>query len=232
MWVADMDFAAPPAVVEAVRARAAHGAYGYPSVPAGFWEAAIAWQKNRFGWDVERDWMIHTPGVVPSLHFGVRAFSRPGEAVIIQTPVYFPFYSAVERNGRRLVRNPLRFDGGRWTMDLDGLARSIDAGGRLLILCHPHNPVGRAWTAEELGRLGELAGAGGVTIISDEIHGDLVFGGRRHVPLASLSADLARRTDDVPGPSKTFNVPGWRPPWLSSATRCFAPPSVRGRALG
>ena len=208
MWVADMDFEAPPAVVEAIRLRALHGIYGYPLVPQSFWQAAIDWLKRRHGWEIQKAWMAKTPGVVPALNYGVRAFTRPGDGVIIQTPVYFPFYHAIENNGRRVIRNPLRFDGRRYMMDLNDLERKIDAPGRVLILCSPHNPVGRVWTRDELEALGRIAVARDLLIISDEIHSDLIFQGHRHQILAALSPGLANRTMTCIAPSKTFNIPG------------------------
>jgi cystathionine beta-lyase len=207
LWVADMDFKAPPAVVEAIRRRAAHGIYGYPLVPPSFWQAAIDWLKRRHGWEIRKEWMAKTPGIVPALNYCVRAFTKPGDGVIIQTPVYHPFYFAVENNGRRVVRNPLRFDGRRYTMDLDDLRTKIDAPGRMLILCSPHNPVGRVWTREELEALGRIAVERDLLVISDEIHHDLVYRGRHHI-LASLSPELAQQTITCIAPSKTFNIPG------------------------
>ena len=208
MWVADMDFEAPPAVVEALSRRAAHGIYGYPLVPPSFWQAAIDWLGRRHGWEVQKDEMAMTPGIVPALNYSVRAFTKPGDSVIIQTPVYFPFYHAVENNGRRLVRNPLRFDGRRYTMDFGDLERKLDEGGRMLILCSPHNPVGRVWTQEELEGLGRIAIERDLLVVSDEIHADLVYSGHRHHVLAALSSNLADRTVTCIAPSKTFNIPG------------------------
>jgi cystathionine beta-lyase len=208
LWVADMDFEAPPAVVEAISRRAAHGIYGYPLVPPSFWQAAIDWLRRRHGWEVRKEWMAKTPGIVPALNYCVRAFTKPGDGVIIQTPVYFPFTNAVENNGRRVVRNPLRFDGRRYTMDLDDLRTKIDAPGQMLILCTPHNPVGRVWTREELEALGRLAVERDLLVISDEIHHDLVYRGHRHHILASLSPELAQQTITCIAPSKTFNIPG------------------------
>jgi len=208
MWVADMDFEAPPAVVEAIRRRAAHGIYGYPLVPPSFYAAAIDWLKRRQGWEIQKAWMAKTPGIVPALNYCVRAFTKPGDGVIIQTPVYHPFYFAVENNGRRVVRNPLRVDGRRFTMDLEDLERKIDAPGRMLILCSPHNPVGRVWTLDELEALGRIAVARDLLIISDEIHADLIYRGHKHHVLAALSPHLANRTITCIAPSKTFNIPG------------------------
>lgn len=208
MWVADMDFPAPPAVVAAVEERAAHGAFGYTMIPRSFWASVISWQAARYGWTVKREWLAKSPGVVPALNLCVRAFSRPGDKVVIQTPVYHPFHSAPANNGRQVVRNPLRFAGGRWTMDLDDLARRIDGRTRLLILCSPHNPVGRVWTREELEALGRVVAEKDLLVVSDEIHAELALGKNRHVPLASLSEDLARRTITCVAPSKAFNIAG------------------------
>ena len=208
MWVADMDFPAPPAVVEAVRRRAEHGIYGYPIGSRSFSTAVAHWLKSRHGWDVKKGWITKSPGVVPSLCLCLNAFTRPGDGIVIQTPVYHPFYHVIDHNDRRLVRNPLMFEAGRTMMDFDDLERKIDAGTRLFILCSPHNPVGRVWTRDELKRLGDLCAARDLIVISDEIHAELVFKGHRHVPLASISEDLARRTVTLHAPSKTFNVAG------------------------
>ena len=223
MWVADMDFEAPPAVIEAIRRRAAHGVYGYPLIPPSFWQAAIGWLKRRHGWEIRKDWMAKTPGIVPALNYSVRAFTKPGDGVIIQTPVYFPFYHAVENNGRRVVRNALRFDGRRYTMDLEDLERKLDEGSRMLILCSPHNPVGRVWTRDELEALGRLAKERDLVVVSDEIHADLVYSGHRHHVLATLSSDLADRTVTCIAPSKTFNIPG-----LSTAVVIASNPKLLG----
>ncbi len=208
MWVADMDFAAPPAVVDAVSRRAAHGAYGYASTPESFWESAIGWLRDRHGWAVERQWLGRAPGVVPAVSLCVNAFTAPGDGVVVQTPVYYPFFRAVEDNGRRLIRNPLVADGARYRMDLDDLERRLDANTRLLILCSPHNPVGRVWSREELEALGDVCERRNLLVLSDEIHMDLTLGGRRHVPFASISPTLADRTVTCLAPSKTFNLAG------------------------
>jgi cysteine-S-conjugate beta-lyase len=208
MWVADMDFAAPSEVVEAVTRRAAHGAYGYASTPESFWQAAVQWLRSRHGWDIRREWLGRAPGVVPALSLCVEAFTRPGDGIVVQTPVYYPFFGAVERNGRRLIRSPLVERGGRYLMDLDDLERRIDDSTRLLILCSPHNPVGRVWTREELEALGDVCVRRNLLVVSDEIHMDLTLGGHRHVPFASLSPALAERTVTLVAPSKTFNLAG------------------------
>jgi cystathionine beta-lyase len=208
LWVADMDFPAPPAVLEAVRRRAAHPAFGYPLVPQGSWDPIIRWLGERQGWPVRREWLVRCPGVVPALNFCVRSMTRPGDKIVIQTPVYHPFYPAVESNGRRLVCNPLRFDGASWTMDLDDLRRRTDGRTRMLILCSPHNPVGRVWTRPELESLAGLARERDLVVVSDEIHSDLVFRGHRQTPFALLGPDAAARTVTLQAPSKTFNTAG------------------------
>jgi cysteine-S-conjugate beta-lyase len=208
MWVADMDFAAPQPVVQALRKRADHPAYGYVSTPPGFWEAAVSWLRDRHRWEVHHGWLARSPGVVPALSLCVTAFTHPGDKIVVQPPVYYPFFWAVENNGRRLVRNPLVFEGGRFGMDLDDLERKIDSRTRMLILCSPHNPVGRVWTREELVRLGEICVRHDLLVLSDEIHMDLVYGGHRHVPFASVSPALADRTITCVAPSKTFNIAG------------------------
>jgi cystathionine beta-lyase len=208
MWVADMDFAAPPAVVQAIGRRAAHGAYGYVSVPESFWESAIGWLERRHEWTVERRWLHRAPGVVPALSLSVNAFTEPGDAVVVQTPVYYPFFHAIENNGRRLVRNPLIADGDTYRMDLADLERKIDSRTRLLILCSPHNPVGRVWTRPELEALGEICIRRNLVVLSDEIHMDLTLPGHTHVPLATMSPALADRTVTCVAPSKTFNLAG------------------------
>lgn len=208
MWVADMDLPAPQPVVEAVKKRAEHPAYGYTLTPASYWESIIRWMKARHGWDVRREWLSKSPGVVPALNLCVQAFSRPGDKVVIQTPVYHPFFSAVENNGRRIIRNPLMVENGRYLMDTEDLEKKIDGRTRMLILCSPHNPVGRVWTKEEIERLGRICVRKDLIVVSDEIHGDLVFNGHKHVPAASVSPELAERTITCLAPSKTFNLAG------------------------
>ncbi len=208
MWVADMDFEAPPAVVEALKRRVEHGVFGYPETPPSFFEAAAGWLGRRHGWAVEPGWLSMTPGIVPALNYIVRAFTRPGDPVIVQTPVYHPFFYAIENNGRRVVRNPLRFDGRRYTMDLDDLRTRIDAPGRMLILCSPHNPVGRVWTRAELEALARIAVERDLLVVSDEIHHDLTYRGHRHQVFAALAPELAQQTITCIAPSKTFNTAG------------------------
>lgn len=208
MWVADMDFPAPPEVVEAVKKRAEHGAYGYPLVPDSFWTSIINWMKSRHRWEIKRDWLTRAPGVVPSLNICVQSYTAPGDKIIVQSPVYYPFFSAVENNGRRIVKNPLIYRDNRWQMDLTDLKNKIDERTKLLILCSPHNPVGRVWETGELKALAEIILENDLVLISDEIHEEQVYRGHHHLPVASLSPEIADRTVTLTAASKAFNVAG------------------------
>lgn len=207
-WVADMDFAVAPEIAAAVQARARHPVYGYHTREESFFEAAMAWEERRHGWRIERDWITNTPGVVTSLSAAVQSLTSPGDRVVIQPPVYHPFFSCVAGNGRQLVENPLKVNNGRWEMDLTDLESKLDPSVKMLILCNPHNPVGRVWTREELLALGEVCQRHNLTILADEIHCDLIFTGHRHLPFASLDPALASRTVTFFSPSKTFNIAG------------------------
>lgn len=207
LWVADMDFAAPGAVQQTLVARAAHPIYGYTQEPESLYDALIHWMDLRHGWTVQRDWVMLCPGVVPSLHATILALTQPGHAVIVQPPVYAPFLAAPEATGRRLLRNPLKFVEGRYRFDLDDLERCAAEGGRVLLLCSPHNPVGRVWQAQELQDLLAVCRRNDITIVSDEIHSDLVYPGTQHVPLARLAHNSTHIITAV-APSKTFNIPG------------------------
>lgn len=208
MWIADMDFECPPAVGEAIGRRAAHNVYGYDFGGSRCAPSLARWLERRGGWCVDKGWMRFTSGVVSGLGFAIRAFTEPGDGVVIQTPVYPPFRAAVEGNGRRVVENPLIASGDSYAMDFDDLEHKL-ADARAIILCNPHNPVGRVFTEDELRRLGELCESNGVTIISDEIHSDLIFAPHRHIHLAALDdGRFALRTITFVAPSKTFNIAG------------------------
>lgn len=213
LWVADMDFAACPAVSRAVAERAAHPVYGYPLRVDSDYEAYISWMRRRNGWEVSREWILHTPGVVPALNLAVQAFSREGEGVVIQPPVYKPFRDAALSNGRVPLENPLKREDGRYAMDFDALERLLDGHARapratMLILCNPHNPVGRVWNEAELRRLASICALRGVTIVSDEIHSDILAPGVRHHCLPGISAEAARIGLVLSAPNKTFNIAG------------------------
>lgn len=207
LWVADMDFAAPEAVTRALEARARHPVYGYSLFPESLYQSMIDWFAARHGWAIERDWILLAPGVVPSLHAAAMAFADAGEGIIIQPPVYPPFFSSVQKTGRRVIENPLRCQDGEYRMDLEHLARCAEQGARMLILCSPHNPVGRVWRRDELQALLEITREHKLMVISDDIHCDLLFSGQTHHMLASLATAQDRIITAV-APSKTFNIPG------------------------
>jgi len=205
LWVADMDFAAPDCVVDALADRVRQAAFGYACRMPG-WSAAISdWLRERHQWQIAPEWLISTAGVVPSLALAIQQFTVEGEGVIIQPPVYFPFFGVVTDNRRRLLCNPLREVSGRYQMDFDQLEKLLPEAA-MLLLCNPHNPGGRAWTAEELSRLAELCARHGVMVISDEIHMDLHYPGQRHIPFAKVAGDTPFMT--VTSAGKTFNTAG------------------------
>jgi cystathionine beta-lyase len=211
VWVADMDFAAPAAVTQALKARAEHPVYGYTLFPDSLYQAMIDWFAHRHGWCIERDWILMAPGVVPSLHAACMAYAGPGEGVIIQPPVYPPFFSSVRDSGREVIENPLALDetSGQYQMDLEHLEQcAARADARVLMLCSPHNPVGRVWSEEELEAVLDIARRHQLVILSDEIHCDLTFPDK---PAHTVLAKLAGPEDAVitaVAPSKTFNMPG------------------------
>jgi cystathionine beta-lyase len=207
LWVADMDFAAPPAVLDALAARAAHPVFGYSLYPDGAFDALTGWLAARHRWSVARESVLMCPGVVPTLYAAVQAFAAEGEGVIVQPPVYPPFFSAIRDTGRRVIENPLLERDGRWTLDLDHLERCAAHGAKLLLLCSPHNPVGRVWSHDELDGMLAVARRHGLVVLADEIHHDLIYPGHTHIPLATLAQPGDRIVTTV-APSKTFNIPG------------------------
>ncbi len=210
MWVADTEFRAPEPVIEALIRRARHGVFGYSVAPAAYFEAIRGWMRRRHGWDVREEWVASTPGVVCAVNLLIRTFTDRGDGVLIQPPVYYPFRRGVEDNGCRVLVNRLRLDGDRYRMDLEDLERKLPEA-KLLILCSPHNPVGRVWSADELRTLAELCLRQGVIVISDEIHFDLVFSGHVHTVFATLSQEIAQHSVVCTAASKTFNLPGLQP---------------------
>lgn len=208
LWVADMDFACPPEVVSAIQERAAHPIYGYTGRSQGNYQSFIAWMQRRNGWKIQKDWIVFSPGVVPALNLAVLAYTQPGDKIILQPPVYYPFASAVLNNGRQLVENPLVLDNGRYTMDFSDLENKIDSRTKLLILCSPHNPVGRVWRKEELERLVDICAKHDIVIISDEIHSDIILGTEVHHCTATISEKAAAITVTLTAPNKTFNLAG------------------------
>lgn len=210
MWVADMDFVTSQRILDAVEERVRHGIFGYTDSGESYYEAVSDWMEKRHGWKVQNQWLIKTPGIVFALAMAVRAYSKAGEAVLIQQPVYYPFREVIEANGRRMVSSDLVSDkDGKYHIDFDDFEKKIVENNiPLFLLCSPHNPVGRVWTKEELTRIGEICRENHVIIVSDEIHEDFVFGNRRHYTFANLGKEFADRSIVCTSPSKTFNLAG------------------------
>lgn len=225
MWVADMDFVAPPPVLEALKKRLDHGCFGYGRVPGSLLDVVVAYAEREYGWHIEPEWIVWLPGLVPGINVACRAVDGD---VLTCSPVYPPFFSAPPLSGRALVRVPLALADGRWQFDFAALEAAITPQTQLLLLCHPHNPVGRAWRSDELATLAAFCKRHDLVVCSDEIHCDLVLEtGLRHQPFASLNEDTAARTITLMAPSKTYNVPG-----LACAFAVVADPALRRRFVG
>lgn len=209
-WVADMDFRIAPEIMSALEDRLNHGVFGYTERPETLDESLIQWFGRRYNWKIDRKQIIESPGIVPFVHMAVQNFTSPGDCVVIQEPVYYPFRKAIEKNNRKVVNNPLiQADNGVWRMDLDDLEAKIDeSGASLLIFCSPHNPVGRVWIESELLDLASLCRRKGVMVISDEIHADLVHPGHRHIPWQTLDTANLPLSITLVSATKTFNLPG------------------------
>ena len=208
LWVADMDFRTPDFIVKAIRERAGHEIFGYTFRSENYSRSIVDWLKRRHNWEIKPEWISFSPGVVAGLTMAIEAFSMPGDGVIIQPPVYFPFFDSVKGTGRELIENPLRQENGRYYFDLDDLKRKITARTKLLLLCNPHNPGGMAWNEKELTELAKICMENKVLIVSDEIHSDLIFPGFKHTPLAGISEEIAQNCVICMAPSKTFNTAG------------------------
>ncbi|MEM7544065.1 MAG: MalY/PatB family protein [Pseudomonadota bacterium] len=207
MWVADMEFAAPPAVNDALRAGIDNGVHGYYGDPSDYLAAIQGWMKRRHGWEIDKSWILTTAGIVNGVNLALQTYCEPGDGVILQHPIYHPFAPSIRNNGCHVVANLLTYEAGRYTMDLEALAKQVDAKTRMLILCSPHNPCGRVWTREELTAIAEFCLERNILIISDEIHHDLVFDGP-HTVLATISPEIAERTITFTSASKSFNLAG------------------------
>ena len=209
MWVADMDFRTASCITGALQRRVAHGIFGYTRVPDEYYDAVIGWFGRRHGWELRREWMIYTSGVVPAVSAVIKALTVPGDKVLVQTPVYNCFFSSVRNNGCEVVSSPLLQTGDTYRIDFDDLERkAADGRVRILLLCNPHNPAGRVWTREELVRIGEICLRRGVTVVSDEIHCELVFPGHVYTPFAALSDEFRQHSVTCVSPSKAFNIAG------------------------
>lgn len=206
LWVADMDFAVAPQVLEAMAQRLKHPVFGYNLRLDNYYEAVTGWASKRYHWQIKREWIISTPGIVPSINLAVLSLTEPGDGILIQTPVYGPFHHAAINHGRKLLCNRLIESANGFTVDFDEFERLAQLA-RLFILCNPHNPVGKAFTEEELRRMGEICLKHGVTIFSDEIHADIVYPGFKHVPIASLDG-LEQICISAFSPAKSFNLAG------------------------
>lgn len=209
MWVADMDFRTAPTVVEALRRRVEHGIFGYTKVPSAYYEAVINWFARRHGWQIDREWIIYTSGVVPALSAVIKALTIPGDRVLVQTPVYNCFFSSIRNNGCEVVTSPLVYMNETYRINFEDLERkAADAKVKLLLLCNPHNPAGRVWTRQELIRIGEICLRNDVTVVADEIHCELVYPGHTYISFASISEDFRKYSVTCTSPSKSFNLAG------------------------
>jgi len=224
MWVADTDFKAPPAVLDALHEAVDFGVFGYPAgATDSYLDAVVGWQARRFGWEVPREWVLQTAGVITTLKTAVQAFSAPGDSVLIQPPVYAHFHNDVLLNGRHLAFAPLERTDDGYRFDARGFEAAIRPDTKIFILSHPHNPTGNVWSEDELATMGEICARQGVLVISDEIHQDLIINpARKHVPFASLGDSFARNSITCTAPSKTFNLPG-----LQSANVFVPDPRLR-----
>lgn len=211
MWVADMDFKAPPSVLEAMKKSAEHGIFGYSDIKSDYYDIVSSWFLRRFGWKTQREWLVVTPGVVYALATAVRAFTKKGEAVIIQPPVYYPFYNVINNNERKLIENSLVYKDGKYEIDFEDFEKKIvDNDVKLFIFCSPHNPVCRVWTKDELKKLGEICRRHNVIIVADEIHCDFTWEGHPHTMFTEAVPEMKDRTMLCTAPSKTFNVAGFQ----------------------
>ncbi len=209
MWLSDMDFATAPVIVEALEQRARHGIFGYTRPGDGYYQAIIKWTAERYGWAIEKDWILISAGVVPAISMAIQAFTEPGDKVIIQPPVFGPFTTSPQFNGREVVRNSLILEDQRYLMDFVDLeAKAADPKAKMLILCSPHNPVGRVWSCDELTRVGEICQQHDVLILSDEIHCDLIYSWSQFTSFGTIDSAFNDRLILCNGPSKSFNLPG------------------------
>ena len=209
MWVADMDFRTAPPVVEALRKRVEHGIFGYVRVPDAYYAAVTNWFARRHYWQIEKEWIIYTTGVVPALSAVIKALTVPGDKLMVQTPVYNCFFSSIRNNGCGMIANPLIYRNGTYQIDFADLEqKAADPNVKVLLLCNPHNPAGRVWTKQELTRIGDICIRNNVWVVADEIHCELVFPGHTYIPFASISQEFLMHSVTCTSPSKAFNLAG------------------------
>lgn len=208
LWVADMDFRTPDFIFEAIRERCEHPILGYTMPPKEFYPSLINWVNDHHQWQILRQWIGFLPGIVPGLSFAVQSLTLPGDEIIVQPPVYYPFFHVVKNNKRVLINNPLKNINGKYEMDFDDLESKITSKTKLFILCNPHNPGGRVWNEKTLARLADICTKHNIIVVSDEIHADMVLAGHKHIPFATVSESAAQISLTFMAPSKTFNMPG------------------------
>ncbi|MGM0396023.1 MAG: MalY/PatB family protein [Bacillota bacterium] len=209
-WVADMEFRAAPEIIHALKKRVEHGIFGYTARPSEYLDSVMDWTKKRFGWSMEREWILFTPGVVSGVNYSIQALTEEGDGVIINEPVYYPFSNSIKENDREVVNSPLVLKGNRYHIDFDNLEeKAKDPKNRLYILCSPHNPVSRVWSEDELRKVGEICLKNDVYVLADEIHNDLILGGNEHTMFASLDDRFADISITATSTTKTFNLAGF-----------------------
>ncbi|MBU5483835.1 pyridoxal phosphate-dependent aminotransferase [Clostridium sp. MSJ-11] len=208
MWIADMDFKVPMEVIESIKARADHGIFGYTNFNDQYFNSIMNWMKKHHSFDISKEWIVSTSTIVSALYWIVQTYTSVGDKIIIQTPVYHRFKGAIEDNHRVILENPLKEVDGRYYMDFEDLESKIDSTVKMIILCNPHNPIGRVWTKEELTRLGEICLKNNILVVADEIHCDLVFKGYKHIPFASICKEFEENSITCIAPTKTFNLAG------------------------
>ncbi|MBR1668736.1 MAG: PatB family C-S lyase [Bacteroidaceae bacterium] len=213
LWVADMDWETPAFITDALKARMEHSLFGYTVEPKEYWQTVQQWIEEHHQWKVEREWMTYIPGIVKGIGMVINFFLKPDEKVIVQPPIYHPFYLTPQGNKREVVWNPLKADGNSYSMDFDNLEQVCDEKCRLLILANPHNPAGIVWDRDTLQRLAHFAKEHNLIVISDEIHCDMALYGNKHIPFASVSDEAAEVSITFCAPSKTFNIAGIVSSW-------------------
>ncbi|MCR5060926.1 MAG: pyridoxal phosphate-dependent aminotransferase [Saccharofermentans sp.] len=222
MWVADMDFKAAPAITEEIRKRAEHGVFGYTMVPESWYSAYLDWWRDRHGYAMEKEWIMYVSGVIPAISSTIRALTAPGRKVIVQTPVYNAFFSCITNNGCQIAENQLIYENGGYRMDLDDLEeKASDPGTDIMILCNPHNPAGKIWDKETLVKVGEICARNNVTVISDEVHCDIVTPGSSYTPFAAASETCRGISVMVMAATKAFNIAGINSACISVADKAL-----------
>lgn len=209
MWVADMDFKSPQAITDAMQKRISHGVYGYSVIPDEYYEAVISWMARRHDFDVKKEWIVPTPGVVTAIKICVNTYTKENDAIIINKPVYYPFDFSIELNHRKIIENPMIFDNGKYIMDYEAFEKSIvENDVKMFILCNPYNPIGKVWKEDELKRIGEICKKHHVMVVSDEIHQDFIYTGNVHIPFYNVDESFKDFSIILTAPSKTFNLAG------------------------